>query len=297
MFKAWRLGKIFAIPLYVHPTFLIIPLLALLENPGGPLTAMVMVGLVLAVFGCVLLHELGHALMARYFGIGTRDITLYPIGGVARLTRMSEVPSQELAIAVAGPAVNVVIAAVLTPLVLPLVLTAGHGLLGLAPGTDPHPLGLLTMFAVQLWMANLMLVGFNLLPAFPMDGGRVLRALLSMGLGQLRATEIAAKVGVVLAVLIAVAGLYFGHVMPVFLAAFVIFAGQAELIGTRQRYRAQWPQPVLDAEPVVEQQPAFQPGYWPREPGFSGYTWDPNYGLWVKWQNGLPVGAFPGQSH
>src|SRR5262245_34997323 len=112
MGRSWKLGTAFGIGLYVHWSFLLAPALVLMNNWAHGLEAAALaVGVVLAVFGCVLLHELGHALMARRFGIGTRDITLYPIGGVARLERMSDSPLEELAIAVAGPAVNVAIAA------------------------------------------------------------------------------------------------------------------------------------------------------------------------------------------
>src|SRR5262249_25678286 len=140
------------------------------------------------VFGCVVLHELGHALMARRFGIDTADITLYPIGGVARLRRMPRAPGAELLIALAGPAVKVAIALGFQG------LAVVGSLAGLA--LDPSMLDLVNV----LTFMNLLLAFFNLIPAFPMDGGRVFRALLSGWLGRARATSIAATVGQVLAV-------------------------------------------------------------------------------------------------
>ena len=171
---SWKLGQVAGIDLYVHATFLLIFLVFPGVFDGGPLSPWNVL-LVLSVFGCVLLHELGHALMARRFGIQTRDITLYPIGGVARLERMPRAPGAELLIALAGPAVNFAIAAVLLPL--------------LFLGTDEFAsLSMIGLFLESLLSINLFLGLFNLVPAFPMDGGRVLRACLSNWLGRLRAT-------------------------------------------------------------------------------------------------------------
>ena len=139
----------------------------------------------LLVFLCVLLHEFGHALAARRFGIRTADITLWPIGGVARLERLPEKPLQELVVALAGPAVNVVIA-----LVLALAIGLG-GVWFRDPGADADALQLWNL-PTSLLIANIVLVAFNLVPAFPMDGGRVLRALLATRLPYARATQIAA---------------------------------------------------------------------------------------------------------
>src|SRR5205823_4408539 len=140
---------------------------------------------IIPIFGCILLHELGHALMARSYGIGTRDITLLPIGGVARLEHMSERPGEEIAIAVAGPLVNVVIA---------VGLGLGIAVAGVLhwSGNWVHfggPLAVKLLVALLGW--NVLMVLFNMIPAFPMDGGRVLRAVLAMSLGRLRGTEIA----------------------------------------------------------------------------------------------------------
>src|SRR4051812_27334200 len=192
-----RIGTAFGIPLYLHLTFFLLPLLILWASPeiGTAGQAAYLFGLVFAVFGCVVLHELGHALTARRFGIRTRDITLYPIGGVARLERMSERPWEEFWIAVAGPAVNVVIALALGAVLLAGAVAAGEEGLGV-PG----------QFLFNLLISNLVLVGFNLIPAFPMDGGRVLPAVLSPRIGRGGATEIAARLGVGFAVLFMAGG-------------------------------------------------------------------------------------------
>lgn len=213
----WKLGRFAGIDVYIHATFLLI--LAFVAWTHGSMGLPgVLEGLlfILAIFTCVVLHEYGHALTARAYGIATRDITLYPIGGVARLERMPDKPVQELWVALAGPAVNVAIVIVL------------FGWLVLS--NTMRPLEELTIatgpFLERLMGANLFLALFNLVPAFPMDGGRVLRALLAMRLEYTRATAIAAGIGQGLALVFGLAGL-FGNPMLLFIAFFVwIGAGQ-----------------------------------------------------------------------
>src|SRR5262245_56226445 len=206
MRMSWKLGRVAGIDVYLHPTFLLVLALPHVVD-GGPFA----LALVLSAFGCVVLHELGHALMARRFGIETEDITLYPIGGVARLKRMPRAPGAELLIALAGPAVNFAIAAALLGL-------QGLGLAG----------SWLDGFVEGLVMVNLALGPFNLIPAFPMDGGRVLRAFLSGWLGRARATTIAASIGRALALAFGVYGLLSLNLLHAALAAFIYLAAGSE---------------------------------------------------------------------
>jgi Zn-dependent protease len=227
MFNSWKLGRVAGIDLYLHPTFLL--LLAFAFAFEGGLLA---VAFVMAIFGCVVLHEYGHALTARAYGIPTHDITLYPIGGVARLERMPRKPGPELLVTLAGPAVNVAIAATLGA-----VLAFGHWM---NPSGELTPFG---QFVQMLMSVNVALAVFNLLPAFPMDGGRVLRAVLTPGLGRLRATEVAVAVGRVLALALPVVMMALGvfTVFHVILAAFVFIAAGAELRQVRAEERAARP--------------------------------------------------------
>lgn len=220
----WKLGTLAGIGVYLHWSFWLLPAWILMSAGGGLAGAVGLVLFVFAIFGCVVLHELGHALMARHYGIGTRDITLYPIGGVASLERMPRRPSQELAIALAGPAVNVVIAGVL----FGILLVAGIGTQGLVFNVAGGSI-LLNLLAV-----NVALVVFNMLPAFPMDGGRVLRAFLAMRVPYLRATEIAVRVGQGVAIVLAVIGMRTGGTM-LFIALFIFLAARAELAMARRQ--------------------------------------------------------------
>jgi Zn-dependent protease/CBS domain-containing protein len=215
-----KIAKIAGIEVRIHLTFLL--LLAWIAisyyRSGGRDAAIEGVGFVLAVFGCVLLHEFGHALAAKLYGIETPDITLLPIGGVARLQRMPEKPSQELVVAIAGPLVNVVIAGILFA-----VLGSRFDLAQAADVANPTASTLLSKLA----FVNVSLVVFNLIPAFPMDGGRVLRALLAMAMPYARATLIAARVGQGLAFFLGFIGL-FSNPLLVFIALFVYLGASSE---------------------------------------------------------------------
>ena len=203
----------------IHLTFLLLLAFIGLDDyqRGGAAAAFNGVVFVVAVFACVVLHELGHALAARRYGIKTPDITVLPIGGLARLSRMPEKPSEEIVIALAGPLVNVVIAAGL------FALLGASDMRAVGHMGDPT-YGLLA----QVAGANVALVLFNLIPAFPMDGGRVLRALLALRLDRRRATEIAARIGQGFAILMGLWGLYNGQFILVLIAFFVFIAAQSE---------------------------------------------------------------------
>ncbi len=210
---SWKLCEFRGISVYMHATFLILIGFVFLshssagESAGKSLEG---VAFVLALFTCVVLHEFGHALMAARYGIRTKDITLLPIGGVARLERMPEQPLQELWVALAGPAVNVVIAVGIFAWIQFTGAFAPLEQLGVTSGP----------FLERLMAVNVLLVVFNLLPAFPMDGGRVLRALLATRLDYAHATQIAASIGQAMALVFAFLG-FFTNPFLMFIALFV----------------------------------------------------------------------------
>ena len=217
---SFHLARVAGIDVRIHATFFL--LLAwfgfVYYGEGG--TAAVFTGLsfIILLFVCVILHEFGHALAARAYGINTPDITLLPIGGIARLERMPDKPWQELVVALAGPAVNVVIAIALYVVIGRL----------LAPGEFQAVAQGGGNLLSKLLAINVMLVAFNLLPAFPMDGGRVLRSLLAMRLKHAKATRIAATAGQIVAVLFGFLGLFGGNPFLLFIAVFVFFGARAE---------------------------------------------------------------------
>jgi Zn-dependent protease len=233
-----KIAQVANIPIKVHITFFLILGLSAAQWAGrgddpifGGLFGIV---LMLALFLCVTLHELGHSLMARFFGIDTREILLMPLGGVAQINKNPEKPLHEFLIAVAGPLVNVVIAAILLLIIgihpnlsLANLLLDGSGLTRLT--NDMSPTGLI----YWLLTANVSLVLFNLIPAFPLDGGRMLRALLAMRLGMPRATRIASGIGQALAIGLGVYGFLSGNWLLALVAVFV-FVGASQETTTAQ---------------------------------------------------------------
>ncbi|MEW5941174.1 MAG: site-2 protease family protein [Chloroflexota bacterium] len=216
----WKIGRFFGIDVFIHATFLLLIIWVGFsywlaeQNLAAVLSG---IGFILLLFALVVLHEYGHALTARRFGVKTRDITLYPIGGVASLERMPEKPSEELLVAIAGPAVNVVIGAALFAW---LFLTdTWEPVTALTLSSGP--------FVERLALVNLSLVLFNILPAFPMDGGRVLRALLAMRMDYVHATQAAAAIGQGMAFLFGLFGL-FGNPLLLFIAFFVWIGASQE---------------------------------------------------------------------
>ncbi|MCS7469170.1 site-2 protease family protein [Stieleria sp. ICT_E10.1] len=231
-----KLGTYFRIGVYVHWSFaLLVAYVAYAGYQDGVIGTVFGVTLLLGMFLCVTLHEYGHALMARRFGIETLDITLFPIGGVARLMKIPRIPWQEFLVAVAGPAVNVVILLILGTV---LWLLPGLGLPSLgeilteAEAGDrvievlnsPTPLG----YLLSMMLINTALVLFNMIPAFPMDGGRVLRSVLAMGIEYRRATRIASYIGVLCAVVMGGLALHHGAVTAGLIAVFICYAGLSE---------------------------------------------------------------------
>lgn len=245
---AWRIGSVRGIDLKIHLTFPLVLVWAAVEFGGGRADgtrfALYGAGLVLLLFGCVLLHELGHALVAQRYGIPVAEIILLPIGGLAKLRVMKDDPGQEFLITAAGPLVNALIALFLLPILLwlmgfldPMVLELGMGRgLRLFLGQLARSMQRLSLEGAlaYLFFANIMLCLFNLIPAFPLDGGRILRSILALLLPYRFATLIAVRLGQALALLMAVWGFRESPGM-ILVALFVLFGGGAELQRVAQR--------------------------------------------------------------
>jgi Zn-dependent protease/CBS domain-containing protein len=214
----------------IHVTFLLflIWIGAIYYRQGGADAAWQGTIFIALIFLCVLLHELGHVFAARRYGVKTRDVTLWPFGGIASMERMPDKPSEELIVALAGPAVNVVIAAAL--------------LLWLGPRLNPEALTQIenpaVSMAAKIAGANIILVLFNMIPAFPMDGGRVLRALLAMRMGNARATELAASIGQGFAILFGAVGIFYNPMLLI-IAVFIFLAASGEAAQAQLRAVAQ----------------------------------------------------------
>jgi Zn-dependent protease/predicted transcriptional regulator len=216
---ALQIGTVFGVPIRIHATFLLLLVWFGMSAAAASRNVPRELAFVLALFGCVMLHELGHAVMARRFGVKTSEIVLYPFGGIARL---DHIPGgwAELLIALAGPLVNVVLAGVCVAILL---------VSGASYSIQPDVSWQSARLVQQLLWANLTLVVFNMIPAFPMDGGRVLRALLALGLGQQNATRIAAFIGQAIAGLFVLGGITTGQYMLAFVGLFVFLGASQEV--------------------------------------------------------------------
>jgi Zn-dependent protease len=227
--NSFSIGNIRGIDLRVHPTFALILLwiayqfgFAEERSSAGLLYGIL---LVILVFGCVVLHELGHGLMALEYGIRVRNITIFPFGGAAFIEQMPMRPRSEIMITIAGPAVNVAIATALLP---PLFLYGVVKNYGFGDYLEDFDEIALPGLMVYLFFANIMIVLFNLLPAFPMDGGRLLRAALTKVIGRDRATALAVVIGMVAAVVMAVVGFWYGEFTLPLIALFIAVAAYGE---------------------------------------------------------------------
>lgn len=225
-----NVGSIAGTAIRIHITFLLFLAWIFIASwaSGGAGAAWNGLAFMILLFLCVLAHEFGHILTARAFGVRTPDVTLLPIGGVARLERIPEEPRQELLVAVAGPLVNVAIAVI-------LIVAFGADISSQrAAAVDNASVSMVDRLAA----VNLFLAAFNIIPAFPMDGGRVLRALLAIRLGHVRATEIAAVIGQWFAFALGFIGLFYNPLL-IFIAIFVYLAAasEAQLVTVRAMSR------------------------------------------------------------
>lgn len=229
---AIQIAKFAQIPVFIHWSFsLILGWIAYLCIQEGAdwVISLWLATFAAAVFTCVVLHEYGHALMARRFGVQTRDIILLPMGGLARLESLPQNPIEEFYIAIAGPMVNIAIAIMLSPYLW--ISDFGLADFQLLFSENNAELQIYSPFQFLIPLligTNLMLAFFNMLPAFPMDGGRVFRALLTLALGRLKATQIAATLGQIIALIFMAAGVYFRHPIIPLVGVFVFLAAMYE---------------------------------------------------------------------
>ena len=243
--------------------------------------------LLLAAYLCVLAHEGVELLAARSFGLGTRDVTLYPFWGVARLTRLSERPWQENYIAATGP------------VFLALLATAFGGALSLGGwSTWAFPAGDVTptagAFLVHLYWANVLLTALHCLPVLPLDAGRIFRASLAMTVSRLRATEVAAALGTLGAAVLLIAAIIWLKSPLIGVTAVLLYLGAQEDLGTTRYFAAirhergeGGPAPAV----MVPMDQIVTPDCRPAEPNFTGFTWNARARLWIEWRDGQPVSA------
>jgi Zn-dependent protease/CBS domain-containing protein len=248
---SFKIGRVSGIDVRVHWTFfLLLAFFAFIgyQASGSPLGALTAIAVIVALFICVLLHEFGHSLVAQRLGLKIHSITLLPIGGVSNLESLPEKPADEVKITVAGPLVNVVLA--------PVFFGVGllFGALPRVPADLFTGIGSVGQFFFYLGYLNVVLALFNLIPAFPLDGGRILRALLATRLGALRATEISSVVGQLFAVAFFLIGLLGGNFLLALVAVFIYFGatGEAQMVRQQEKTRGLSVSDVMGTKPRTE---------------------------------------------
>lgn len=224
---SFHIGTIKGIKIKIHISFLLVVIWgAFYYSSGNGILGLIYgATLILLVFTIVLLHELGHSLAAIHFGVAVRDIVLLPIGGVARLERMPEKPIQEFIVAIAGPAVNFIFVGITLPILLFITNGNLRRIFYLALRSPQLSLVWLLQF---LFFINLSLLIFNLIPAFPLDGGRILRSLLAMAFSYEKATYIAVRLGQAFAIFLGIFSALSNSWATVFIAIFIFMGGTAE---------------------------------------------------------------------
>jgi Zn-dependent protease len=261
---SWRILTVRGIDVKVHITFIFALVWgATIWGQGSPSGWLYGVFLTIVLFSIVLLHELGHSIAAQRYGVEVHDIVLLPIGGVARLNRMPDKPLHELVVALAGPAVNLIFVLVLGPLLVVAMNAQPFGGFGFRLPSLAEP-GWINFLAF-LVAINASLLVFNMLPAFPMDGGRALRALLALKFSYGRATAFAVAVGRVFALLFGVAGFFSGNITLALVGMFVFFGAGAEYeeVSRRESLRG------LTVSEVVDTQAPVLPGSLPAFAAFD----------------------------
>jgi Zn-dependent protease len=289
LFSSLKIGRVAGFDVSLHWTMWFLPLLILARGlflfPADE--AILEAALVFGVYGCLLLHEFGHAVMARYVELPIRDVMLFPIGGASRLTIVSERPWKEIWVAAAGPMVDVLVCAVFATAFWSLGLT-------LSPHLDTCQPYAQAFFNRLFWL-NVLLAILHVVPAFPMDGGRIFRGALALSAQRLRATEVAALLSSFIAILFLLAGMIWISTVWWLIPMGIIIhiSGQQELMSVRYFTLIQHPElsSVHRSPEMVPVEQLFDEDSYPREANFSGLVWNPRNRLWIVWRNGHPVSA------
>jgi len=290
LFRSLKFGCVLGIDIFLHWTMWMLPLFILGRAIVlyDPTEAVLQIALVFGIYVGLLLHMMAHLAIAQWVELGIRDVTLYPIGESIRLSEVSERPWKEIRVAIAGPIVYVVIALAIAGVFVAMGLW-------LTPRPDsPEPSYVERYFNRLFWL-NLFLAILQVLPAFPMDGGRIFRGALALTSQRLRSTEVSSMLSSLIALLFLIFGMVWISWAWWMIAMGIIIhvSGQQELMTVRYFASLQMPEsPLPTGSPIlVPMEQLFDEETRPREPNFTGVTWNPKNRLWIVWRNGQPVSA------